>query len=112
MFLYTNGDGVNQDDIVAAAEVSKPAISRTVASLESKGYVTREHDQKDKRSRVVRLTEKARQAETFIEKQYSDLVAAASQGIPDDRVTEFIRLFSRVAGNVSSHRGSRRGDPA
>lgn len=108
VFLYNNGDGVRQDDIVAAAEVSKPAISRTIASLESKGYIHREEGERDRRSRVVRLTEKARRDEAFIQRQYADLVAAASDGIPDDMVADFIKVFSQVAGNVSLHRGTKR----
>ena len=41
MFLYTNGDHVIQDAVVVGVEVSKPAISRTIRSLERKGYITR-----------------------------------------------------------------------
>lgn len=36
MFLYTNGDHVSQDAIVSGVDVSKPAISRTINSLEKK----------------------------------------------------------------------------
>jgi DNA-binding MarR family transcriptional regulator len=104
MFLYSGGDGVRQDDIVAATEVSKPAISRTVASLEAKGYVVREQALSDKRSRIVRLTEKAKAIQAVVEQHYSDLVSAAARDIPADRIHEFMAMFSQVARNVARYR--------
>lgn len=104
MFLYANGDGVKQDDIVSGVAVSKPAISRTVMSLEKKGYVTRKHSRVDKRAYLVYLTDKARREESFIQKQYADLVTAAATGIPEEKVEEFIEIFKKVADNLDNHR--------
>lgn len=59
MFLYSNGDGIRQDQIAAGVEVSKPAISRTIRSLEKKGYIIREQSQKDRREYYVHLSDKA-----------------------------------------------------
>lgn len=103
-FLYTNGDGVRQDDIVTAIEVSRPAISRTVASLASKGYLTMSASSSDKRARIVTLTEKARREQAFIDKQYADMVQAASVGVPDEAVQQFIEVFRKVADNLDSYR--------
>lgn len=61
MFLYANGDGVKQDDIVTGVAVSKPAISRTVMSLEKKRYLIRKQSQIDKRAYLVYMTDKADQ---------------------------------------------------
>lgn len=106
MFLYTNGDGVKQDDIVSGVDVSKPAISRTVTSLVKKGYITRKHSPTDKRAYLVYLTEKARREEEFIQKQYADLVTVAAAGIPEDKVEEFIEIFHQVADNLDNYRKS------
>lgn len=106
MFLYTNGDGVKQDDIVYGVDVSKPAISRTVMSLEKKGYVTRKHNPADKRAYLVYLTEKARSEKDYIEKQYADLVTVAAIGIPEEKVEGFIDIFRKVADNLEDHKKS------
>lgn len=103
MFLFTSGDGVNQEDIVAAIEVSKPAISRTIASLVTKGFLTRQLNESDRRSYVIHLTDKARQKEPFIQEQYATLVEAASKGVSPDRVAGFIEVFRQVADNVDSY---------
>ncbi|MGI6162604.1 MAG: MarR family winged helix-turn-helix transcriptional regulator [Bacillota bacterium] len=104
MFLYMNGDGIRQDDIVAGVEVSKPAISRTIHSLESKGYVIRKQNTEDKRSYVVSLTDRAREAEGLVKKQYRDLVNAACLGIPEEKVKEVIEVFKDVVNNMEKYR--------
>lgn len=104
MFLFDGGDGCRQEDIVAATEVSKPAISRTVASLEAKGYVVREEHPGDRRSRIVKLTEKAKATREVIEQRYWDVISAATRDIPEAKVQEFMALFSQVAGNVAAYR--------
>lgn len=109
MFLYTHGDGVRQEDIVAGVDVSKPAVSRTIMSLVKKGYVKRVHNQDDKRSYTILLTEKARKEEAFIQKHYEDLVVAASSGIPEAKIEEFVEIFRRVADNLDAYRKSKFG---
>lgn len=106
MYLFGHGDGVRQDDIVAGVEVSKPAISRTVASLQRKGYVVRDRNEADRRAYSVRLTEKARAVEAFIHQQYADLVTAASTGVPPEKVREIALIFRQVIENMKRHRES------
>jgi hypothetical protein len=50
------------------------------------------------------MTDKARREETFIQKQYADLVTAAAAGIPEEKVDEFIEIFKQVADNLDNHR--------
>lgn len=110
MFLYTNGDGVRQEDIVAGVDVSKPAVSRTVTSLVKKGYLRRIPGSQDRRFRIVLLTEKARKDREIIEKHFEDLVNVASRGIPEERVEEFIEVFRKVADNLEAYCRSPRTD--
>jgi len=104
MFLYSVGDGVRQDDIVAGIEVSKAAISRTIKSLEKKGYVARKQNLCDRRSYVVWLTERAWKAEVLVKRQYEDLVNAACLGIPEEKVKEVVELFKHVVDNIEKYR--------
>ncbi|MGB9867743.1 MAG: MarR family winged helix-turn-helix transcriptional regulator [Bacillota bacterium] len=87
--------------------MSKAAISRTVTSLESKGLVTRRKDTSDQRSYRLFLTERARQEEAFIQEQYAKIVAAATAGVPQQKVTEFTALLARVADNLENYTKSR-----
>ena len=56
--LYEN-DGSHQDFIIKRKYTDKSAITRTLQSLEKKGFVRREKSQEDKRVNCVYLTERA-----------------------------------------------------
>lgn len=104
MFLYTNGDQVSQDVIVTGVEVSKPAISRTIHSLEDKGYIMRKSNPADKRSNLIFLTDKAWQEEKYIQSVYADFLSIAAQGLPIVKVIEFAGLLQQVSDNIDSYR--------
>lgn len=104
MFLYTSGDRVSQDVIVSGVEVSKPAISRTINSLEQKGYIERESNPADKRSNLINLTAKAWQEENYIQSVYADFLTIAAQGVPLAKVQEFTQLLQQVSDNIDSYR--------
>ena len=104
MFLYTNGDRVTQDAIVTGVEVSKPAISRTIHSLESKGYIVRKSNPADKRSNLIFLTEKAWQEEEYVQSVYADFLSIAAKGVPEAKVDEFVELLQQVSDNIDSYR--------
>lgn len=103
MFLYNHGDGIPQDTIVAGVEVSKPAISRTINSLEQKGFITRVADLGDKRVRLVSLTSQAREVEARIQQVYAEFVAIAALGVPQAKAEEFTQLMQRVSENIERY---------
>ena len=53
-----NGNSFGVSDIAECLHVSSPAISRTISSLEKKGYVERNIDRMNRRNTIVTLTEK------------------------------------------------------
>lgn len=103
LFLYMNGDGTSQERVVTATQVSKAAISRTVSSLEAKGFVLRQRDTSDRRSCRLFLTPKALEEQCFIQEQYAQIVAAAMEGIPEDKISEFTFLLATVAENIEKY---------
>lgn len=50
--------GIYVSELVSQLKVSSPAVSRTLRSLETKGYIERSADKNDRRSTLIRLTEK------------------------------------------------------
>jgi len=104
MFLYANGDDIRQNHIAAGVEVSKAAISRTINSLERKGYIVREQRDEDRRAWYVRLSHKAWVHKEFIQKQYADLVEAACRGIDEHKVAEIVDIFKTVVDNMEEYR--------
>lgn len=104
MQLFTEGDMIRQEDLVDQLDVSKPAVSRALDSLQEKGYVWRERDLTDKRAYLVVLTPKARDCTETIQAAYDEILKVAEQGITPGEAADFIRLFAKVADNLSSSR--------
>lgn len=92
---------VRQENIVEQLELSKPAISRALQSLESKGYVTREKDPNDKRVHWIILTPQACEASDLIQKVYESLVEVAQQGITEAEAEAFVAMFRKVSANLA-----------
>jgi DNA-binding MarR family transcriptional regulator len=58
--IAKNGASINE--LAALLEVSKQATSKIVDDMSTAGYVTRDEHETDRRSKIVRLTERGRQA--------------------------------------------------
>ena len=71
LHLLTQGQEMVQEQLVEQLDISKPAVSRALDSLETKGYVTRQRDLHDKRAHRVGLTDKAREIGPVVEQVYN-----------------------------------------
>ena len=58
MYLY-HQDGATQEDIVCFLDIDKAAVTRTVQSLEERGYIQRHKGQEDRRCNHLYLTDQA-----------------------------------------------------
>jgi MarR family transcriptional regulator for hemolysin len=101
LHLWTQGQEMGQEQLVDQLDVSKPAISRTLHSLEAKGYVTRERAPDDRRAHRVRLTGKALEIGPVVEQVYNDVYTLAMQGISKAEFDTFVRLFARMSENLA-----------
>jgi MarR family transcriptional regulator for hemolysin len=104
LHLLTQGQEMGQEQLVEQLDVSKPAISRTLNSLETKGYVTRQRDPNDKRAHRIRLTGKALEIGPEVEKVYNHIYTLAMQGISKEELDYFVDLFGRISENFAHER--------
>ncbi len=101
LHLFTQDHELRQEDIVEDLDLSKPAVSRALKSLEKKGYVKRNKDSSDRRASRILLTDKSREIRTKVEQIYNEVYSIAAQGVSGEEITFFINLFSRVSDNFS-----------
>lgn len=101
LHLWTQGQEMGQEQLVEQLDVSKPAVSRALSSLEKKGYATRQPDPDDRRARRVRLTDKAREIGPAVEQVYNQVYALALQGISQEELDYFVKLFGRMSENIA-----------
>ncbi len=101
LHLLTQGQEMGQEQLVEQLDISKPAVSRALDSLETKGYVTRQPDPDDKRAHRIRLTDKAREIGPAVEQVYNHVYTLAMQGISQDEFDYFVNLFGRMSENFA-----------
>ena len=99
--LLTQGDEMGQEQLVEQLDISKPAVSRALDSLVTKGFVIRKQDPHDRRAHKIRLTAKARKIGPAIERAYNHVYSLALQGVSKEEFDCFVELFNRVAENFA-----------
>ncbi len=100
--LLTGSNNLQQEQLAEQLDKGKAAVSRTVASLESKGYVIRVRNNSDKRAFNVTLTEKAFSVGEEIKEIYDELYVQVREGIADEEFIQVESLLKRVAENLKS----------
>ena len=93
LHLFTQGQEMRQEQLVEQLDVSKPAISRTLSALETKGYVTRQRDPDDKRAHRIRLTDKALEVGPAVEQIYNHLYTLAMQGMSQEEGAAYMKAL-------------------
>lgn len=106
--LFASEQGFRQEDIVEQLDISKPAVSRALDSLEKKGYVSRQKDPSDRRASRVLLTPRGWEIGPRVEQVYNNVYEVASRGVSAAEISDFIELFGRVSNNFSTARVARR----
>ena len=101
LHLFTHGEEMGQEQLVEQLDVSKPAVSRTLRTLQTKGCIIRQRNPDDKRAYRIRLTDKALEIGPAIEQVYNHVYALATRGITQDELECFVALFGRISENLA-----------
>lgn len=59
--LGKHGDGINQEKLSEEVFIDKAMTARAMKKLENEGYIIRETDKNDKRSKLIYLTDKGKE---------------------------------------------------
>jgi DNA-binding MarR family transcriptional regulator len=101
LHLFTQGQELEQEQLVEQLDVSKPAVSRTLKAIETKGFIIRQRNPDDKRAYRIRLTDMALEIGPAIEQVYNHVYTLAMQGITQDELGCFLTLFGRISENLA-----------
>lgn len=98
-------DGQSQKMLVRTLDVEQATIANTLARMERDGYVRREPDPSDSRSRSIHLTQKAHALEDAAKDAATEVNEEALRGLSPSERAQFIALMRRVIANLKE------GDP-
>lgn len=94
-----NNEGLTQEELTAYVGVDKAAASRTVRSLEEKGFLVRVQDPKDKRQNRVYPTDKAREVGPKVRKELYKINLALTEDLTQEEDDQVYHLLVRIEEN-------------
>ncbi len=103
--IYDNGsdDGITVSQIASALEVTPPAVSRTLKSLDERGLIERRINALNRRSTIVRLTEQGIGILNSAHEGMLKMVAEINRKMGEERVKEFNLLFGEILEIMSDY---------
>jgi Transcriptional regulators len=88
--------GAKITDLSIAAEMSKPAVSQMLNSLEDKGMIERIMTKNDRRVVYVCLTEKGKQQLALAAREMEDLMEEVVRELGPEDTAELVRLLGKL----------------
>ncbi|MCP2252551.1 DNA-binding transcriptional regulator, MarR family [Prauserella aidingensis] len=99
---HLTGHGDRPADLARLAGVTPQAIGQTLAELEDMGYVRREPDPADQRSRRVFWAERGLRAGAALEEHYASTERRWAAAVGDDRLDSTRTLLAAIIGEEGS----------
>ena len=85
--------GLHASDLADRLGVSRQAVAQVITALERHGYVTRESNPDDARTRIIELTERGRQVLRLMRTNAVDLERKWEEVLGERRLTELRRTL-------------------
>jgi DNA-binding MarR family transcriptional regulator len=100
VFQAIGPDGITAAELGRRLGVSKQAAGKTIDSLEQLGYVRREQDRRDRRQKIVVLTERGIDALARSAAIFDDLRAGWAEILGTERLAELESDLRLVTGDL------------
>lgn len=103
ILMYLMGhDDSNQDSIAKFFMLDKGSIARTLAKLESKGFIVRRVNDENQREKVITLTEKSKDIKEVLTELLIEWKETMYEGISEEEISTFERIVKKVSTNISN----------
>ncbi|WP_320047534.1 MarR family transcriptional regulator [uncultured Ilyobacter sp.] len=95
--------GINQDALAQKMGVDKTTIAKTVKKLVENGYIIKEEDENDRRSKKLYTTHKADLIFKKIKKLINLEKQVLTHGISQDEIKIFLKVVDCMKSNISEY---------
>lgn len=97
VFRFVHDEGMRLTDLAAAAGIAKQSAGEIVDDLMARGYVERFPDPADRRAKLIRLTERGKEAQAIGFNLFSRLEERFGERYGADRVAALRDLLEEIA---------------
>ena len=98
--LSDSKEGINQKQLSDMIYIDDALTTRSMKSLEDKGYLTREKSTKDKRSFNIKLTKKGRDMVPLIHQILNNWTGIISENINEKETEHIIEKLMTISDNA------------
>ena|SRR5919109_2088556 len=102
VFGHIEPEGSRLTDLAARAGYTKQTVGEVTSELEELGYVERVPDPEDKRVKIIRLTDRGREAQRVGQGLIADVEAEWSRRYGKQRVAQLRELLEEVVGQIGA----------
>jgi DNA-binding MarR family transcriptional regulator len=106
IFRFPTAEGMRPSDLADEMQITKQSVNELLGHLERQGYLVREPDPTDSRSRRIRLTDLGRQLEDVVVGAAARADRIAAELLGEDRFEEFLRTLSDLASLLGPSGGA------
>lgn len=99
--MLWNGDGLTQKELSDAIGVTEPTTYAAVKVLEERGYITRRHEEGNRRKLHVFLTEKGAALRDELVPLAIEVNRIAVKDISDEHLTIVREVMLKMIGNLA-----------
>jgi DNA-binding MarR family transcriptional regulator len=103
VFQFVDDEGTHVSTLAQRAQMTKQSMAELVAHLEKHGYVERIPDPADQRAKLVRLTDRGRDAVPVAQQAIADLEARWSELVGERDMTRLRGLLQRLNEALAAH---------
>lgn len=101
--IYKN-EGINQHKLCEEYNLDKAGVGRIIKKLEEKNLIKRKPDPKDKRKKMIFITEKAK----ALKSEFFELLGTVESKIKNDLTEEeieiFLKILKKIYNNLSDNK--------
>jgi DNA-binding MarR family transcriptional regulator len=108
VFRNPSIDGMRPSQLADEMQITKQSVNELLGHLERQGYLVRERDPADSRSRRIRLTTRGRAVEAVTGRAAEQAERDAGELIGADRMDELRRTLTDLVSVLDLPRGSTR----
>jgi DNA-binding MarR family transcriptional regulator len=102
MLALYEEDGLTQRQLCDLVRIEQPTMAKTLQRMERDVLIRREPDRSDRRRTRVLLTARARALRGDLVDAATKVNAAATKGLSDHEVNEFMRTLARIIDNLET----------
>ncbi len=93
-------EGLQATEIVARSSMDKVVVSRAVKRMEERGFLTRETNEADGRSYLLRLSETGRAVYEDLGPKLKAVEAKMLQGLTEEEIAGFLEVARKIRENL------------